>query len=763
MVAAGNACTRLLDVMVNIHKQEDSLILNLMRPILSDFIADIAVNVPLKQLFSYRIPDPLIESTKVGMRVRIPFGRRLTIGFVLGVRKGDAGGLKDLKEVLGKEPVLTSALIKLLRWASDYYCHPIGQVVRTALPATLGSEKNTTKILTEVVYKPLNHDIQLRGKTQQELFNFIVQNGSAGLTQIREHFSAPHAALKRLVEIGAVTGSKRELIRDPFHLDILPLDQCLTLNDAQIKAVNRIGTQIHEKSFSGFLLHGVTGSGKTEVYLHAVDQCLSVGRQALVLVPEISLTPQLVSRFRARFELKGIRIAVLHSGLSTGERYDAWREIMRNQIQIVIGARSAIFAPLQNPGLIVVDEEHDSSYKQGEGFRYSARDLALVRGQQQDCPVLLGSATPSFASYYRSEKGALTRLSLEKRVHAGGLPKVEIIDLKQQVMDGELSNVLIEAIQQALEHQEQILLLLNRRGFAPFLLCADCGESFHCPNCEITLTYHQQKRELRCHYCDFSDTVPESCRKCQGLNIEPQGAGTERLEEELEKLFPTARIARMDRDTTSRKGAHQKIMTAMMARKIDILVGTQMIAKGHDFPGVSLVGVLAADSTLNFPDFRSGERSFSLFTQVAGRAGRASGGGKVYIQSYNPDHYALACAANQDYHAFYKQELPFRQELGYPPCGHLVNLVFSGNNNQQVQATAQKFCNHLVGIANSVEVLGPSPCPLARLRGKSRHQILLKAMVRPELRRLLNSLDDIIRQLPRQVTLHIDVDPIDML
>jgi len=730
---------------------------------LPDFIADIAVNVPLKQLFSYRIPESLVDSAQVGMRVNIPFGRRLTIGFILGIRKGQAGELKDLKELPDEEPILTPDLIALLRWAADYYCHPIGQVVRSALPASLGSEKSTVKILTEPFYKPLNQDIQTRGKTQQEILRFIVQKKSAGLTLIREHFSAPYAALKRLVEIGALDVSERELIRDPFLLEKLPVDQCLTLNNAQKTSVNDVIPSIIEKSFSGFLLHGVTGSGKTEVYLQVVDQCLLSGRQALILVPEISLTPQLVSRFRARFEVKGVRIAVLHSGLSSGERYDAWREILRNQIQIVIGARSAIFAPLQNLGLIVVDEEHESSYKQGEGFRYNARDLALVRGQQQSCPVLLGSATPSFASYFRSEQGALTRLTLDKRVHAGDLPKVDLIDLKEQVADGELSNVLIEAIQQSLEQKEQVLLLLNRRGFAPFLLCADCGESFYCPNCEITLTYHQQKRQLRCHYCDYSDAVPESCHKCHGLNIEPQGAGTERLEEELAELFPSAKIARMDRDTTSRKGAHQKIMTEMLARNIDILVGTQMIAKGHDFPGVGLVGVLAADSTLNYPDFRSGERSFSLFTQVAGRAGRASGGGKVYIQSYNPDHYALTCAAKQDYHDFYLQELPFRQELGYPPCGHLVNLVFSGNNNPQVQTAAKQFGHYLSGIAKTVEVLGPSPCPLARLRGKSRHQILLKAAARPELRRLLNRLDERIKQLPRQVTLHIDVDPIDML
>ena len=730
---------------------------------MSDFIADIAVNVPLKQLFSYRISEALIDSAQVGMRVKIPFGRRTTIGFILCIRKGPSDSLKGVNELLDNEPILTPDLIKLLRWSADYYCHPIGQAVRSAIPGGLGSGKMTTKILTEPLYKPLNQNIQPRGKTQQELLQFIVQNKLAGLTLIREHFSAPYAALKRLVEIEALEVSEQEIFRDPFLLEELPDDQYLTLNNAQNKAVEAVSLPIIQNCFAGFLLHGVTGSGKTEVYLQTVAQCLLTGRQALILVPEISLTPQLVSRFRARFEAKGARIAVLHSGLSSGERYDAWREIVRDQIQIVIGARSAIFAPLQNLGLIVVDEEHESSYKQGEGFRYNARDLALVRGKLQNCPVLLGSATPSFASYYRSEQGALTRLMLDKRVHAGDLPKVELVDLKEQVVDGELSNVLIEAIQQALEQKEQVLLLLNRRGFAPFLLCADCGESFHCPNCEITLTYHQQGKQLRCHYCDYTDVVPESCNKCRGLNIEPQGAGTERLEQELEELFPSAKITRMDRDTTSRKGAHQKIMAGMLARKIDILVGTQMVAKGHDFPGVSLVGVLGADSTLNFPDFRSGERSFSLFTQVAGRAGRASGGGQVFIQSYNPDHYALTCAAEQDYHDFYQQELPFRQELGYPPCGHLVNLVFSGNNNNQVQAAARQLGNYLTRIAESVEVLGPSPCPLARLRGKNRYQILLKSADRAVLRRLLNCLDDGIKHLPRQVKLHIDVDPVDML
>jgi len=726
------------------------------------YLANVAVNVPLQQLFTYRVADTQIDNIEIGSRVLIPFGRRVAVGFVVSLGEGQAENLKDIKEVLDKEPLLTEGLIKLLSWAAEYYCHPIGQVFCSALPAGLGREKSQNKIITEPWYCAVDTQQNLRGKKQKELYSFIAKYEYVALSEIRQHIAAPHAALKRLVDVGALCIEQREVIRDPFLNVHVDADKCLILNDAQKSAVDAIADSLSENNFRGFLLHGVTGSGKTEVYLRAVERCLDLGRQALILVPEISLTPQLVARFRARFESNGIKISVLHSGLSAGERYDAWREIIKQQIDVVIGARSAIFAPLNSLGLIVVDEEHESSYKQGEGFRYSGRDLALVRAQQQNCPIVLGSATPSLASFYRSEQGALMRLSLEQRVHAGDLPAVEIVDLKGHTSEGELSNPLIEAIQKSLEEREQILLLLNRRGFAPFLLCSDCGESFYCPNCEITLTYHQTANHLKCHYCDYSEPVPESCHKCQGLNIITNGAGTERLEQELKELFPGARVARMDRDTTSHKGAHQKIVDAMLAREIDILVGTQMVAKGHDFPGVALVGVLSADSLLNFPDFRSAERCFSLLTQVAGRAGR-EGGGRVYIQTYNADHYALSCAAQHAYADFYRQELPFRQELEYPPCGHLVNLVFASNDHDLVQRSAQKFGLDLQRLATDIEILGPSPCPLSRLRGKSRYQILLKSTDRRALRRCLDRMSDVTAKIPRCVQLHIDVDPLDML
>ena len=729
-----------------------------------ELIADVAVNAPLKQLFSYRVPEESMASAQVGVRVRIPFGRRSSTGIIANLRRGQAGDLKDISQVLDNLPLFPAPLVELLRWAAEYYCFPVGQVMRNALPGSLGSGKADTPILTEQVYRATPPDVPLKGRKQIDIHHFISTEGPIGLERLRREFPAPYATLARLVELGCLTVSEQERLRDPFLTEAVPADRQPALNAAQQKALAEISETVTAGFFCGFLLHGVTGSGKTEVYLQAVDICLSTGKQALILVPEIALTPQLVGRFRARFESRGVRIAALHSGLSDGERYDAWREIVRDQVGIVIGARSAVFAPLANPGLIVVDEEHDASYKQGEGFRYNARDLALMRGKQQHCPVVLGSATPSFSSYHRSCDGALRRLTLDKRVHDGNLPAVELIDLKEQVTEGSLANPLIEAIQEALARREQALLLLNRRGFAPFLLCTDCGATFRCPNCEISLTYHQRDRQLRCHYCDFSTRPPESCDKCQGLNIEPQGAGTEKLELELAELFPTARIARMDRDTTSRKGAHRKIMTDMLEGRIDLLVGTQMIAKGHDFPRVSVVGVLGADNILNFPDFRSAERCFALLTQVAGRAGREKGGGQVFIQSFNPQHYALTCAAEQDYEAFYRQELVFRQELGYPPCGHLVNLVFAGNNEAQVRTSAERFARALIALpGKGVEVLGPGPCPLARLRGRTRYQILLKSAGRPQIRRMLQQLDKAVGQLPRQVQLAIDVDPLDML
>ncbi len=724
-----------------------------------ELLADIAVFAPLRQLFTYRVGAALCPLIRPGQGVRVPFGRRRIVGIVVALRRGTAEKLKDVGELLAAVPLLDQALLELCCWAAEYYRYPVGMALRSALPTGLTSEIPRVAALSDSLYHPGDTRGQPRGSKQREILDFIRAAGEATLSSLREEFVAPHATLERLVDQGYLIKSQIEKLRDPFLSDPVKTDAPLSLTSEQQVAFARLQQAVIADGFSPFLLQGVTGSGKTEVYLQAIAEVLKQERQGLVLVPEIALTPQLVGRFRARFEAGGHRIAVLHSGLSAGERFDSWRQIARGDIDIVIGARSAIFAPLQRPGLIIVDEEHESSYKQGEGFRYNARDLALLRGQKVGCPVLLGSATPSLGSAYRCASGQMEKLELTRRAHAGELPKVQLVNLSGQPPEQLISTQLQEEIGGTLNLGKQVLLLLNRRGFSPFLLCADCGQTFRCPNCEITLTYHQKAQHLRCHYCDYSITPPVECPRCQGHQLNPEGFGTERLEQEIVELFPSARIARMDRDTTSRKGAHQKIVRKMLDGQVDILVGTQMIAKGHDFPGVVLVGVLASDAVLNLPDFRAAERAFSLLTQVAGRAGR-TGGGRVLIQTYSPDHYALQCAAEQDYARFYAQEILFRQELGYPPAGHLANLVFSGIGAKRVTRVAEDFSAYLSDAGSAVEILGPSPCPLFRLRGKDRVQILLKAAKRPQLGRLLDYAEQ--WKVPAGVSLTVDVDPLDM-
>ncbi len=721
-------------------------------------VARVAVAAPLGKLLSYAIPPQLAGRARVGVRLKVPLGRRPVVGYLLELDEAaDVQGLKPVTEVLDDQPLFPKHLVAFYLRAADYYRHPPGEVIRTALPAGLAGGKGGVGILREKVYRPTTLQDEPKGTRQREILDWVRQEGPLALGALRERFPSPYGPLARLVELGFLSEEEQERRRDPF-LDLAPPeDRPVEATPEQQAALESLGEALLGGEFAPFLLHGVTGSGKTEIYLRAIDQAIGQGRQALVLVPEISLTPQLVGRFRARFASLA-RIAVLHSGLSDGERYDAWRSIAAGEVDIVIGARSAVFAPLDRLGILVVDEEHEASYKQAEGFRYHARDLALMRGQMEQAVVLMGSATPALTTYYRSREGLIGYLPLTGRALDRPLPDVTLVDLTEAAPEGVLSESLAAALVQNLERGEQSVLLLNRRGFAPFLLCADCGETFRCPNCEITLTYYQGRRMLRCHYCDYAVQPPELCPSCRSDRIEPEGAGTERLEEELSALLPDARIARMDRDTTARKGAHQKLVEAMESRRIDILVGTQMVAKGHDFPGVTLVGVIGADSSLNFPDFRSAERTFALLTQVAGRAGRGSRPGRVLIQTYAADHYALECAASHDYQSFYEQEIAFRRELGYPPFGFLVNLVLAGNEAAKVTDAAQALAQRLEAQAGGVEVLGPAPCPLAR-----RMQILLKANFRPPLRRLLALLEALPKKVPSAVSLAVDVDPVDML
>lgn len=725
-------------------------------------VAKIAVAAPLDRTFSYRIPDALREVLRVGHRVRIPLGRRTAVGYVFSLTMEEATGLKAVLELLDDQPLFGSGHAAFYQRAARYYAYPLGEAVRTALPAGLSGRGSQPAVLRERIYRPGSVPGEPGGSRQRALLAAVRESGHASLGELRARFGAPHAALQRLVEQGLLIVEEVERSRDPLATEAVAPFHAVLLNPDQERALGKISAALGRGGFAPFLLHGVTGSGKTEVYLRSIAEVLASGRQALVLVPEIGLTPQLVGRFRSWFQDRPVRLAVLHSGLGEGERYDAWRAAARGDIDVVIGVRSAVFAPLDRLGLIVVDEEHDASYKQGEGFRYHARDLALLRGQMEEAAVVLGSATPALTTWQRSLGGQLDCLPLPDRAAGRPLPEVAIVNLADFPGAGILSPPLQEALAATLDAGEQSLLLLNRRGYAPFLLCRECGATCRCPNCEITLTYSRVEGAVRCHYCDYRQSPPDTCPRCGGVQFEPEGAGTERLEETLQELFPTARIARMDRDTTTRKGAHGRLVTGMTSGAFDILIGTQMIAKGHDFSAVTLVGVINADGALNLPDFRSAERVFALLSQAAGRAGRGTRAGRVLIQTYAPDHYALEFVARHDYTGFAGVELPQRQALGYPPFGHLVNLVLSGNDAGQVTAAAQHLAAGLVRQSGEVEVLGPAACLLQKLRGRSRVQILLKAGRRSSLRRLLDGVVASCR-LPGGVSMTVDVDPLDMM
>lgn len=538
------------------------------------------------------------------------------------------------------------------------------------------------------------------------------------------------------------------------------------LNSRQRAALAAIRSGMRQKRFFTYLLHGITGSGKTEVYLNAITDVIDAGKTAIVLVPEISLTPQLAARFRARF---GDLVAVLHSGLTARERFDEWQRLSRGSARIALGARSAVFAPIANLGMIVVDEEHDSSFKQDEGVRYNARAVALVRAQRSDAVCILGSATPSLESYHAAVTGRYQLIRLPERATARPLPEVELIDLKTYTPDGDamLTAPLKQAIEQTIERGEQVILFLNRRGFDTFVLCRGCGNAFRCTQCSVSLTYHRYVDRLMCHYCDYTRRIPDTCPSCQSKgSIVRRGLGTEKVAAALTDLFAEARVGRLDRDVAT--GARIGVILNQFARRdIDILVGTQMVTKGHDFPGVTLVGVLCADTALSLPDFRAAERTFQLLTQVAGRAGRGDRPGRVLIQSYRTDVEAIACAANHDYEGFYKAEIAGRQELGYPPFGHLIAVRIDGRDEREVRTTAHRLAEraHMTARQEHIEValMGPSEAPLARLKGRTRWHVWFRAAERKPLRRLLRlTVGPEIGQTGR-TRVSVDVDPVSAL
>ena len=739
-------------------------------------IIEVAIPLYLERNFHYLVPETLREQALTGRRALVPFGNRKLTGYILGPVTGSSiANLKEIITVLDNEPLWTAKDLEFFRWTAAYYQHPLGEVIRTALPAGInvqilkvvdseqGRFTGGKTVRREKFYLPAPATAPLRqpGAKALEILAVIHDSGDVSAADLRKRFGVCASQLKRLTELGLIRVEEREVYRDPFKDHQAARDVPRILQTHQKAALDAISDCLDCKIFTPFLLYGVTGSGKTEVYLQSISHALELGRNALVLVPEIALTPQLTGRFQARF---GGGIAILHSGLSDGERYDEWRRIRRGLARIVIGARSAIFAPMEKIGIIIVDEEHETSFKQSDGLRYNARDLALVRGQKERAAVVLGSATPLVTTVYAAEEGRLKLLELPERVAGRPMPLVELVAMKgsKETISTSLSAKLTETFEQ----RRQAILFLNRRGFATFLVCTDCGKPLTCPNCSVTLTYHRQRGESLCHYCDYAVPAPGTCPACSGNTLSELGAGTERLEHDLKELLPTARILRMDSDTTSGKGSHERLLSRMNDGSADVLVGTQMIAKGHDFPEVTLVGVVNAEASLGMPDFRAAERTFQLLSQVIGRAGRGENPGRVVVQAYDTEHYAIRSAAEHDAAGFYQQELEFRREAGYPPFAFLAAFAISGLSEQAVTEQADLAARLLmrlkVELRVRVEILGPAPSPLYRIRNRFRRQILLKGSNRSDLHRLLS----FWRQrttVVSAVRISVDIDPVDMM
>ncbi|WP_437575535.1 replication restart helicase PriA [Sorangium sp. So ce887] len=818
-------------------------------------LADVAVPVPLSQAFTYEVPAALAGEVRPGARVLCEFHRRKLIGVVLAVSERsaaiDPSKIKPLAALVDARPALPAELLSFLQVLASYYFAPIGEVLRLALPAIereqvralkaqgeldgmldlgrakqVGGRKVAYARATDVVEEPGT----LRGQAAAVLA-LLRATGEQPVARIEERFGNARSALKKLAERNLVALDEREPPRDPFFRLPEERDVPPELNAAQAEAAARIDAALAALSASGegearaaaphepqpaghepqpagqearpagpsaFLLFGVTGSGKTEVYLRAINSCLERGRGALVMVPEIALTPQLVARFRARF---GDELAVLHSGLSDADRHAMWASLHGGKVRVAIGARSALFAPVPDLGLILVDEEHDGSFKQEEGVRYHARDMALLRAHRAGAVCVLGSATPSIESVALVRRGKLVELRLPDRAHReASLPEVTLVDLRRfgagPSGDPLISLPLHRALERTLAAKEQAILFLNRRGFAPSVVCGSCGNLTTCEACSVALTYHRGRRRdapppagapapagapspaaplderpqggrLRCHYCDYAGPLPERCGSCGSRTLLLEGLGTERLESTIAESFPEARVARLDRDVAG-KDRSQAILARMREGKIDILVGTQMVTKGHDLPNVTLVGVVNADAALGLPDFRAAERGFQLLVQVAGRAGRRDRPGRVLIQTRNPEHPAIAFAAAHDVPGFLDREIRDREEVGYPPATRLALIRIDAVDEGVGRGAAAKLAAHArtcpEGVARRVEVLGPSAAPIARLRGRYRFRVLLRARERGPLRGTLAALTGLIRDgLDRNARVIIDVDPVAML
>ncbi len=749
--------------------------------------ARVVIPAPLKQPLIYAVPRSFQQQIAVGARALIPLGKRKVIGIVIELLKTTSlTEIKEIEGILDERPILDSNLLRLAHWLSQYYVATMGEVLTVILPASLRPESKQTvfaragafslgAISEEKVFEALRASSRgmgletlMRKFPGQDINRAVGRLKSMGAIEIRESMPGQR---KRSREVTFATG-----LAGPNHATRF------TLTSEQENALSAIAKRLHHGGFETFLLHGVTGGGKTEVYLRAMEQARESGRGSLILIPEISLTPQLIDRLSSRFPG---RVGVLHSALKGAERWAHWWNIARGNVDVAVGARSAVFAPMPNLGLIIVDEEHDPSYKQEEGLRYNGRDVAVVRGKLTGCPVILGSATPAIESYENGRQGRYRILDITKRIYQRPLPQIEILDLRAEFVQRKsdpaashagkdddhplVSKRLAKALIENYQTGRQSLIFLNRRGFANFLHCSLCGHVIRCRQCSVTLPLHLKQRSLCCHHCNFRRPIPPLCPECGKSALREVGVGTEQIEQSLQRIVTGARIARLDRDTSGKRGVQEKLLRSWENGEIDILVGTQMITKGHDVSGVTLVGALLADLSLNLPDFRAAERTFQLLNQVAGRSGRGEDPGHVIIQTYAPDHYVFQYLLSHDYKGFFESELEFRRTLNYPPFSRLVKLCIDGPKVADVESKAKKLAEILrekhrasSKYRDQIEILGPAPAPIAKLRSRYRWQLLLKGKPISALLEFANIARELLPR-SRKARLHIDVDPYSML
>ncbi len=718
--------------------------------------ANVVVPLPLPPL-TYSVPSGMAVSR--GAPVTIRLRNKVIHGVVVEMHdtlKEDAKF--QVKEILGISsalPALSDETLKMLKWAADYYHYPMGEVFRTFLPPNPEPIKKTRFKLTDTGRALWDQGMRPKGKSQLAIFSRARENPSI------EANPKERASFKRLVEIGHL--EEFSVPDDEMDQPIAKLQAPPPLTRHQGEAISRLDASLDDGKFNTFLLQGITGSGKTEVYLRAAEGALRRGKSVLVVVPEIALTPQLVGRFRSRL---GEKIALLHSGMSDKERSRQWHMLNRGSIKVCVGARSASMAPMLDLGLIVIDEEHESALKQEDHLKYNARDLAIVRAKNSSATIILGSATPSLESFHNCTIGRYQHIILPERPGGKPLPQVKIIDCSKTKMEGSFSINLTLAIKNSLAQKGQVMLLLNRRGFSSFLLCESCGYVPECPNCSVSLTNYKGASQLRCHYCGYTDTTPESCEKCHAKSLSPGTLGTESLEEEVKKLFPESKVLRIDRESTERKGALESALTSISNREVDIVIGTQIIAKGHDFPNISLVGVINADSSFHLPDFRASEKSFQLFTQMAGRAGRGERPGHVVIQTFNPNHPSIVHATKHDFRGFAEEELRFRHDLEYPPYSRLARLTLSAPSSSEAESDALTMVTALnkIPVGPKVDLVGPAPAVLTKIQNRYRWTVLLRSKSTRSLHTLLDfACANASRLIGKRTLLQVDVDPVSLM